>query len=166
MTEPATTSTDPGTELPSDEPPPIVLTSEAGHQVAVQESYCITDPTAGTGICADTADLLPKRASVVTPGEHVSVAFEDGSEGELSLSARPLGCTDRELVPIELVDGAWTVELEPGAYELQAFATFGDGTGPSGDTAGSLGLLVDADRKPKIVKATKDLFVCPPSDQG
>jgi hypothetical protein len=73
---------------------------------------------------------------------------------------------DRELAPIELADGTWTVDLEPGAYELQAFATFGDETSPSGDTAGSLGVLVDPDRRPKIVQAKPDLFVCPVSDQS
>jgi hypothetical protein len=80
-TEPATTSNDPGTEPPSEEPPPIVLASAAGEQVAVQESYCLTDPSAGTGICADTADLLPERVSVVRPGERVSVALKNAPAG-------------------------------------------------------------------------------------
>jgi hypothetical protein len=165
-TGPATTATDPGTEAPAAKPPPIVLKSTAGEQVAVQESYCLSDPSAGTGICADTMDLAPDRISVVAPGERISVSLKGPAKGQLNLSARPLGCTDRELVPIDLVDGLWTVDLPPGAYELQAFATFGDGTGPSGDTAGSLGLLVDPDRKPSVVKAKPGLFVCPPSEQG
>jgi hypothetical protein len=165
-TEPATTGIDPGTEPPAPEPPAIVLSSAAGKQTAVQESFCVTDPAAGTGICADTPDLDPEQVSIVGPGEEVSVAFADGGNGELSLAARPLGCTDRELAPIDLVDGQWTVDLEPGAYELQAFATFGDATAPSGDTAGSLGLLVDPDREPAIVRAEPELFACAPSDEG
>jgi hypothetical protein len=60
-----------------------------------------------------------------------------------SASVRRLGC-DEELASVPLEpETRWSVDLEPGAYELQIFTTFEAGSA-SGDTSGVLGLVVDA----------------------
>jgi hypothetical protein len=167
-TAPATTSTEPSPPAPELRPPAITLASDAGHQRAVQESYCVTG--AGVGVCADTFDQDPKRLTVVKPGDEVTISMPGATltGGDSAFAVRPLGCHGQELATVPLgPDGArWAVDLEPGAYELQVFVHFEAEDGTSGDSSGSLGLLVDPDREPAIVKAKPGLFVCPPSDQG
>ena len=173
-TAPATTSTEPPSELPDLAPPPIVLESEAGRQEGVQESYCTqqVDLTGlgGTGVCADTPDLDPERLTVVRSGDAVTISMPGAvlSGADAGVTVRPLGCRDRETARVPLgPDGIeWTVDLEPGAYELQVFVRFEAKDGLSGDGAASLGLLVDPEREPAIIKAEPGLFVCPPSEQG
>ena len=55
-----------------------------------------------------------------------------------------IGCKNRTVETIPLAVGPetrWTVDLEPGAYELDVFAYYESG-GASGDVSGSLGLTV------------------------
>jgi hypothetical protein len=123
-------------------PPPLTLVSAAGTQTAVQGTFCVHGPT--MGICADAAENgPPKKLSVVRPGEPVQLVFEGADSATGDVSVFGLGCTKR-LSSFEL-DGAttrWTVDLEPGSYELEVFAVF-ETASTSGDTSASLGLLVD-----------------------
>jgi hypothetical protein len=180
--EPATTSTEPkpapGPEL---KPPPIVLETEAGRQEAVQGSYCIThlsEGGLGEGLCVDTLRPHPAELSVVAPGDEITISLPGativteppGCSGpcDSTVSLRPLGCgEEQEATRVLDEDGlTWTVDLEPGAYQLDVFVQhFDDGKGMTGDTSGSLGLLVDADRDPAIIPVDESLAVCPYPDQ-
>jgi len=126
-------------------PPPLELVSEAGRQRAAQGSYCIDDPEAGVGQCVDyEAPAGPEQASVVRPGEVVTIAFAGADAVGGTASVRRLGC-DEELVSIPLEpETSWEVELEPGAYEVAAVAVTFEAGRASGDTSGSLGVVVDA----------------------
>jgi hypothetical protein len=168
---PATTSAEPSPTPPELEIPAIVLESVAGRQKAVQESHCVqaTD-SAGTsvGMCGDTPDLDPKRLSVVHPGDTVTISVPGATlSGGSGISIRPLGCHDRQVasVPLETEGVTWTIDLPPGAYEMQVFVLFETGEA-SGDSAGSLGLLVDPSREPAVIRARPRFFVCSPSEQG
>ena len=55
------------------------------------------------------------------------------------VAANPIGT---ELIYEDERIRVWRIDLEPGAYELDVFALFELGDGLSGDTSGSLGLLV------------------------
>jgi len=141
---------EPTGSLPHDErtarkPPAFELRSEAGRQRAAQGTYCITDPDAGVGECVDyEAPVGPEQASVVRPGEVVTIAFAGADAVEGSASVRRLGC-DTELLSLPLEpETSWKVELEPGAYEVVAEAVAFQAGSASGDTSGVLGLVVDA----------------------
>jgi hypothetical protein len=139
-------------------PPTIELVSEAGVQQAVQGSYCINGPDSGE--CVEfEAPAGPEQLSVVRPGEVVTIVVTPASAVEGTASVRRRGC-DEELTSVVLhPETRWTVDLEPGAYELQIFTTFELGS-TSGDTSGGLGLLVDADA-PLEVRRAGPLVACP-----
>jgi hypothetical protein len=146
------TPTNPAETKPNLSPPPIVLVTAAGKQVAVAGSSCVTrtDPDTGesSGVCADSTWPHPEKVSVVRPGDSVSVALSGAlvDEGS-SVEVLPLGCEHDVLRTIDLEPGkqstAFPVDLEPGAYELYVAARFEAEDGRSGDTSGSAGLLVD-----------------------
>jgi hypothetical protein len=183
--EPAVTSgvpePTPDPPIPELKPPPIVLETEAGRQEAVQGSYCITrvnDEGEGEGICADAVFPHPDELSVVRPGDTIAITLEGAdivtAAGCSQASTCPivtlyaLGCgPERAIGEFELTGSTttWTVELEPGAYELWAFAYFDDGMGASGDTSGAVGLLVDPkldpDRGYEMPAAIDPFVVCP-----
>ena len=155
-----------------------VLTSDAARQKAVQGSYCVqrTESSgSGTGVCADSVVQHPKRLVVVRFGDAVTISMPDGKlvedpEGCVpdcppTVKVTPLGCPGPEVETFQLeTDGAtWSVFLPPGAYELQVYGRFEAPDGSSGDTSAVLGILVDPQRKRGIVKAARDLFVCPPA---
>jgi hypothetical protein len=142
------------------QPPPFVLASVGGRQVGVQSTYCITGPNVGT--CTDYVEIgPPRKLSVVRPGETVQLVLEDVLTAEGSVSVLRLGC-DRQLSSLELADPTteWTVDLEPGSYELEVFAVF-EAASTNGDTSASLGLLVDESATPELVPAPKRPD-CPP----
>ena len=151
--EPPTTSI--GDEADDDQrPPPFVLVSVAGRQVGVQSTYCVTGPTVGT--CADYVQIgPPQKLSVVRPGETLQLVLQDALTAEGDVSVVRLGC-DRQLSSLELAGPTtdWTVDLEPGSYELEVFAVF-ETASTSGDTSASLGLLVDESAVPEVVPAPK-----------
>jgi hypothetical protein len=177
----ATTVAEPEPDgAPELRPPPIVLVTEAGRQEAVQGSYCITkvSPSGeGEGVCADTAFPHPRELSVVRPGEQVTIEIAGASlrtNGGCSpacastVTVHPLGCGPEQAVAsfeLESASMAWVVDLEPGGYELVAFAYFETGDGSSGDTSGGLGVLVDPDREPAIIPVDERLAVCPYPEQ-
>jgi hypothetical protein len=178
----ATTSAVPepaaGTEL---RPPRVVLESGAGRQEAVQGSFCVTkvnESGQGQGVCGDSPFQHPKELNVVQPHEEVMIDLTDAAavdrpEGcspacPSTVTVHPLGCgPDRAVTDFELVSAktAWTVDLEPGAYELAVFAYFETQDGRTGDTSGVLGLLVDSERQPAVIPIDKAWAVCPFPDQ-
>jgi hypothetical protein len=130
---------------PAPKPPQILLVSEAGTQKAVQGSYCISGD--GSGVCADMAyPLAPKAVSSVQPGGWVTIVLPGVTLLKDSIATvRPLGCSDRETKTIELPESGkleWQVDLDTGAYQIDVFARFEAADGLSGDTSGSLGLVV------------------------
>jgi hypothetical protein len=153
-------------------PPPIVLESDAGRQTAVRGSYCVeyTNEAAGeaSGSCADSGPVTPRQLSTVRAGEEVRIVLVDADV------ARPEGCSGedeqscignavvhplcgKETVaefPLALgPETTWRVDLEPGRYELEVFASFDAPDGRSGDVSGSLGVLVDDTDPLEIVPA-------------
>ena len=136
------------------QPPPFVLASVGGRQVGVQSTYCITGPSVGT--CADYVEIgPPRKLSVVQPGETVQLVLEGVLTAEGDVFVVRLGC-DRKLSALEVAGPMteWAVDLEPGSYELEAFAVF-ETASTNGDTSASLGLLVDESATPEVVPAPK-----------
>ena len=124
------------------------------------------DETGGTGICADTLDLRPRRLSVVRPGEIVTVALPGATivhrdptchpRCEASAAVYRLGGRKTVVARFRLSGERtrWPVELRPGAYELEVFVgLFRTTDGRSGDTKGSLGILVSRTQPRRIVPA-------------
>jgi hypothetical protein len=129
----------------------------------VEGSYCVdyVDPGSGQGqgACSDSAPVHPKAVTAVARGEEVTFVFggakvvrpsgchsDDDEEGCIgSVRVAPLGCEDSQLESVPLALGPrtrWTVDLEPGAYELDVFGYFESDAGASGDVSGTLGLTV------------------------
>jgi hypothetical protein len=135
--------------------------SKAGTQRAAQESFCVQWPphgeTSGGGICADTDDLLPRRLSVVRPGEVVTIRLRGATSlSEGSAAVRVLG-KERSIrrFPLRGPSTRWRVRLRPGAYEVEvSVGRFETSDGRVGDTGGSLGILVDRERKLRLVPLT------------
>jgi hypothetical protein len=152
---------DPSTgEVASDGlPPPFTLGSAAGTQVGVQSTYCITGPSSGA--CADYVEIGPPgELSVVRPGETVQLVFEGAESAEGVVSVYRLG-RRKKIASIELAgpSTSWTVDLEPGSYELEVFAIFATES-TSGDTSASLGVLVDDAAAVEIVPAPDSASSC------
>jgi hypothetical protein len=178
-TEPATPTEMPEpAPSPTLKPPSIVLKSDGGRQKTSPGTYClsrVSETGEGEGICVDSAFQHPEELSVVHPGENVTISIAgadvivpDGcspaDECASPVTIHPLGCgPERSVSRFELSRHStrWTVDLEPGAYELSVFAYFDDGAGTSGDLAGTVGLLVDPDRKAAVVPVNESLAVCP-----
>lgn len=139
-------------------PPTITLASKNGNQDAVQGSYCLHG--AGGGVCADSVATYPREVTVVVAGDEVAVVIADAaverspgchSDNEQdcigSVTVRPLGCQRPEVQSLPLALGPethWTVDLDPGAYQLDVHVHF-KSSAARGDVSGSLGLIV-ADR--------------------
>jgi hypothetical protein len=159
---------------PDLEPPPIFLIGAGGKQRAAEGSSCVeyTNAATGesTGQCADTAGLVkPSAMTVVQPGENVMVTIPAAAlKKDSAVTIRPLGCVDKETNRLDFPEAGdlnWPVDLEPGAYELDVFARFELGDGLSGDTSGTLGLLVGGGPKEYdhsgVVALDETLAVCP-----
>lgn len=162
----------------STRPPAIFLESAAGEQQAVLGSYCVEAQLEGG--CGDSGPVQPEQVTVARSGEAMKFGLENARVRRPSgcvaateqacsgsVTVRPLGCERRSLTAIPLVLGRetpWTVDLAPGAYELDAFAYFRTDDGRTGDVSGSLGLLVDAARPAGIVPVSRAQAVCPFSD--
>jgi hypothetical protein len=167
---PADTSAKTVADEPKTEPPPILLVSAAGKQIAAEGSSCVqyTDPTTGqgTGVCADVAGPShPDSLSIVHPGEGLVILLADGYvTDEGSVSVQPLGCSENVIREFDLalgMSGTHTrVDLDPGAYQLDVFARFQTNDGRSGDVSGTIGLLVDPDRAQKVIPADARFDVC------
>ncbi|MGH3062634.1 MAG: hypothetical protein ACRDNA_14615, partial [Gaiellaceae bacterium] len=121
-------------------PPALELRSEAGTQLAAQGSYCVTGESVGE--CVDVESPVgPEQTSVVRPGEIVTIAVVGADDIQGSASVRRLGC-DEELLLLTLEpETRWTVELEPGAYEIAMEAVTFEAGSTSGDTSGVLGVV-------------------------
>jgi hypothetical protein len=137
-------------------PPPIFLVSAEGKQLAVQGSFCISGQ--GQGMCGDTGPIHPKAVTAVAQGDEVTFVFsgtkvvrasgchsddEQGCIGYAHVS--PLGCENPQLEGVPLALGPetrWTVDLEPGAYELDVFGYFESDGDANGDVSGTFGLTV------------------------
>jgi hypothetical protein len=140
-------------------PPALELRSEAGTQRAAQGSYCVTG--ADSGECADfETPVVPERASVVRPGEVVTIAFVGADAVDGAASVRRLGC-DEELLSLPLEpETRWKVDLDPGVYEVAAEVVAFEAGSTSGDTSAVLGLVVDA-AAPLAVRPARRTVACP-----
>lgn len=170
-------------------PPKILLVNEVGDaQRAVQGSFCIdyVDEASGqgSGVCGDSGVVHPDAVTVAAAGDSVSFVLrgaevvraegcrsDDDQECVGYVYVRPLGCEERELerVPLSLgPETRWTVDLERGAYELDAFAHFRTSAGANGDVSGALGLLVGGGPKEDdalgVTGIEPAMLVCPFSD--
>lgn len=153
------TSTPGGSDPAPLRPPALELRSEAGTQRAVQGSYCVTGEESGE--CADyAARVVPERASVVRPGEVVTLVFVGADAVDGAASVRRLGC-DEELrsLPLE-PETPWKVDVAPGVYEIAVEAVAFEAGSASGDTSAVLGLVVDA-AAPLAVRPPGRPVVCP-----
>ena len=156
-------------------PPDVLLVSEAGRQAGVVGSYCVDNPAAGFGECADGTRPAAERANVVRPGETVTIALD----GALAVRASSCHSRDQSCIGEALVSPAgcgavtvdrvflergeetrWRVDLEPGPYELQAFVYFEADDGRSGDVSVALGLVVDPDAERAVVPMPAAAAVC------
>jgi hypothetical protein len=160
-----------GTAVETTRPPPILMRSKAGTQRAVQESFCVAYVDAyGTPVfgCGDTEDRLPRRLSVVRPDERVQIRLRAarillrspgcGLSGrcEALVAVSRLGC--RKTVArfdLKASRTTWRARLAPGAYELEVFVGRFATASATGDTSGSLGLLVDRNRPREIIRARR-----------
>jgi hypothetical protein len=154
------------TDNPELKPPQIVLLSETGRQPVVQGSYCMTGE--GQGVCADAAGpLVPKAVTVVAPGDSVKVevagaTLRDGSQ----ITVRPLGCFDREVKALDLPASGeleWPVDLDPGTYQLDVFAVFKTDDRLTGDSSGTLGLVVGGAKSGDalgVIRMKRSMMVC------
>jgi hypothetical protein len=155
-------------------PPPIFFVSAAGKQRAAQGSSCIEYTNVATGEssgqCGDVAGpVRPKAMTVVQAGDNVIITIPGAMLKKGSaITIRPLGCADKETEKLDLPDPGelhWQVDLEPGAYQLDVFALFELRDGLSGDTSGTLGLLVGGGPKEYdysgVVALDETLAVCP-----
>ena len=173
----ASGSTEPAPEPADDsnlKPPPILLVSETGTQTAVRGSYCVDyvdeQTGRGSGICSDSAaPTYPKAITAVSAGDPVAfVVHKAAFKPESVVTIRPLGCTDQETRQVRLKPRtglhSWTVDLEPGAYQLDVFARFEAADGRSGDVSGSLGLTVAGGKENDalgVMGLKPSLAVCP-----
>ncbi len=169
---------------PKLQPPHIVLESPYGDQTAVQGSYCVehvdTATGEGQGACSDSAAVRPKEVTAVAAGDEVRFVFvgaeivsSSGCHGDDPqdcigyVHVTSLGCDHRwvEIVPLALgAETLWTVDLEPGAYQLDVFGYFESDAGATGDVSGSLGLTVAGPKQWDAlgVSASDPALVCPP----
>jgi hypothetical protein len=159
-------------------PPPVVLESDAGRQIGVRGGYCVTNHETGQGLCIDTARPEATQASVVRPGEIVTIALEGAravrSDGchwrDMScigeITASPVGCKAKGgmAARVFLDRGSqmqWRVQLEPGAYELQLYFYFEADDGRSGDSSAALGLLVHPTAELAVISMPAAATGCP-----
>ena len=148
--------------------PKLVLESSAGSQTAVPGSSCISGE--GVGVCSDTGYRPPQQASVVRPGEVITISLEEsqvvrvedcsgGRERDCIgvIKVHPLGCEKLVAYTIALEPGKatrWKVAVPPGPYELETFAHFESDDGrTSGDVSGVFGLFVDSSESLDVVPA-------------
>ena len=164
---PATGSTT--TEHDKVGPPAVLLESTSGVQRGTLGSWCVENPSAGTGACADSGVFAPDAVSVVAPGEELVLRL-DGARvvrakdchardmscvGEASIVIP--GCARREVARVFLEEGPETRFPAPGGagrYEIRTFANFEADDGSSGDVSAAFGLRVEADAEPGPDSAT------------
>jgi hypothetical protein len=152
----STPATEPSTVATTLTAPPIVLVSSAGKQVAVPGSSCVTsvDRSSGQthGVCRDSGVVHPKEVTVLPPGASVTIVLGNAQiDGRASVVVRPLGCERTEIEQVEVGGGRpWLLDLPPGAYQADVFTRFKADDGSTGDTSGSLGIVIDPNAQPAI----------------
>ena len=145
------------------EPPPIVLESRAGRQTGVLLRYSVE--TDSTGYGGETASTRPERLTVARPRERLALSMVGVEPTQRLVLVKELGCRHRALSSALLPgDRAhWTAPARPGAYEVEvAVPHFEPEGGGTGSATALFGLLVDSNREPALIPATRDLFACPP----
>jgi hypothetical protein len=92
---------------------------------------------------------------VLPPGAALTIVLQDAAfDGSGSMVVRRLGCERRQVEKVVLPhDGAWTLDLRAGAYQLDVFTRFQAADGRSGDVIATVGVLVDPEAKPRIEPA-------------
>ena len=145
------------------EPPPIVLEGRAGQQTGVLLRYSVE--TDSTGYGGETASTGPERLTVARPRERLALSMVGVERTQRLVLVRELGCRHRALNSALLPRDRehWTAPARPGAYEVEvAVPHFEPEGGGTGSATALFGLLVDSNREPAVIQATRDFFVCPP----
>ncbi len=145
--------------------PRLILISQAGEQEAAPGSGCFDQ-------CVDRFNWPPPHAiSVVRPGEVVRIALRSATVTEAGgVFVFHVGCPfELPVAQFELRGRVteWRAPLASGLYEIHPGAAFVTDEGRVGDTSGTFGLLVDANRPLEVLlggRAT-ELFATP-SNQG
>jgi hypothetical protein len=77
----------------------------------------------------------PRKLSIARPEEAVRLVFEGAESVKGDVRVFRLGC-EKAIASIELAGPStrWTVDLEPGSYELEVFALF-ETASTGGDTS-------------------------------
>jgi hypothetical protein len=164
-------------DAPDYRPPTIVLESPYGDQTAMRGTYSVSGEEGV--LFADAPRVHPKEVTAVAAGDEVTFAFPGteivsagGCHGDRddcigAVSVMPLGCRRGRIERIPLALGPetrWTVDLEPGAYELYLSASY-ESEGASGFVSGSLGLTVAGAKKWDALGVSSvepDMWACPP----
>jgi hypothetical protein len=121
------------------------------------------DSGEGQGSCGDSGPIHPAAITGLAAGDEVVFVLDGaevvrasgcqgGDEQDCigSVSVKPLGCEKPEVESVPLVlepETRWTVDLDPGAYELDVFAYFESDAGATGDVSGSVGITVAGGKK-------------------
>jgi hypothetical protein len=155
-------------------PPAVVLSSRGEDQEGVRGSYCVqkVDEASGQGqgVCADAAfPTYPESVTAVAAGDRVTLAIREAvARPDSIVTIRPLGCSDQTVDKLRFEPGqgelAWTVDLEPGAYQLDVFARFKALDGRTGDVSAALGLTVAGAKENDALGVTgvrRSMQVCP-----
>ena len=149
----------PSVEESEQVPPPFALLTAAGHQSAVQGSYCLALKDVAT--CGEYLQLPPAELSVVAPGETVELVLDGALTVDGRVVVLPLGCSHKVAeIAVDAPETTWQVDLDPGLYELELYADF-EAAAKSGDTTASLGLEVDPTAAAAIVPVPDPLPACP-----
>lgn len=143
-------------------PPPLVLTMSAGDQTGVQGSFCSNDDERGCGVCADSVRLTAKHFTIVHSGDQVTLSMPDGTlvtpgPDQCQPACPPQVvvtslCEDKGSSRTFAEDEAWTIDLDPGVYQLDASASF-SADELHGQTEETFGLIVDDARERGVVEA-------------
>jgi hypothetical protein len=142
-------------------PPAIVLTTSTGDQTGAQGSFCSNDDQRGCGVCADSARLVAKHFTIAHTGDQVTFSMPDGAlvtpgpdqcQPACPPQIRVTSLCDKKVVSRAFnEDEAWTIDLSPGVYQLDASAFFSSDE-LHGQTDETFGLIIDDARERGIVE--------------
>lgn len=118
--------------------PSAKLTSGGREQDAEQSSFCWSRPSStggsgsgeevgGTGLCADAAGVsVPKHSMLVGRGAEIELTG-DANKVDASIARLARNGRLHYIQKLNLSDGSDRIDVPPGTYVLDVFATFDPG---------------------------------------